>query len=371
MDKSTEDHEALEVFARFDERTNLEIVDAGEHRRSVVSQDDVSQHLFEIEGFVGDVVEKEKWKGFVEKVRYNGSSVIQECYLGKHYYGHMNDWLDRYSDRYCYSSHVGVFYDVCKELGLIGQYPILFGLPRDRASVDGARYMDVFNALIEQIRIRCNSRAFKERERLRELNAKKNSKRVLALEEAMFSQGRGRSRWLVLSLTLRYKDNYKGSITPEVIQQHRASFFAARRHNVLMSGIKNYVWTIEQGEDTGLHMHVILFYSAEHNHDVRIAQRIGEYWVDVATEGKGAYWNSNADWCKKNYETRGHGIGVGQINRTDGEKRKALRINLVYLAKAEQYLMVKGADRIRTFGTGQVPKKMKMGRPRIGAAESE
>lgn len=33
--------------------------------------------------------------------------------------------------------------------------------------------------------------------------------------------------------------------------------------------------------------------------------------------------------------------------------------------------MVKGADRIRTFGMGQVPEKMKMGRPRIGAAESE
>lgn len=243
-------------------------------------------------------------------------------------------------------------------------YSFVFRSPGEVARADGARYMDAFNMLIEQIRIRCQSREFKEHERLRQLNADRNKRNVLALEEAMFSNETGRSRWLVLSLTLRYKPQFRRWITPEVIQQHRERFFAARRYNTLMSGIKNYVWAIEQGEGTGLHLHVILFYSAEHNHDEHIAKQIGEYWANVVTEGKGDYWNSNAEWLKKSYEKRGHGVGVGQINWNDTNKREALRKNLEYLAKSSQYLMIKGADRIRTFDMGQVPTKAKVGRPR-------
>ncbi|PNE63493.1 inovirus Gp2 family protein [Burkholderia cenocepacia] len=133
----------------------------------------------------------------------------------------------------------------------------------------------------------------------------------------------------------------------------------------------NYVWAIEQGEDTGLHLHVILFYSAEHNHDEHIAKQISEYWVNVVTEGKGDYWNSNAAWLKRSYEKRGHGVGVGQIDWKDTKKREALRKNLVYLAKSEQYLMLKSANRIRTFDMGQVPKKGKTGRPRVEAEMNE
>jgi hypothetical protein len=42
----------------------------------------------------------------------------------------------------------------------------------------------------------------------------------------------------------------------------------------------------------------------------------------------------------------------------------------VYLAKSEQYLMLKSADRIRTFDMGQVPKKSSSGRPRVDSEAS-
>jgi hypothetical protein len=130
-----------------------------------------------------------------------------------------------------------------------------------------------------------------------------------------------------------------------------------------MSGIKNYVLTIEQGEKTGFHLHVILYYSAKHRRDVSLAQRIGEYWANVVTEEKGDYWNSNA---RKIFHARhGHGIGTGQIDWNDELKRESLRKNLLYLAKASQYLMIKSAQRIRTFDMGQVPKKVKEGRRRV------
>ncbi|MGG2042837.1 hypothetical protein [Burkholderia gladioli] len=371
MDNIKKDQEALEVLARLDERINLEETEVDGHRQVFIHKGYASRHLFEIEKFVQGI-ESGKRGGFVEDVsRYSGVKRIRPLYLGRYFYRLANDWLRRYSNVHHYSARVEVFYDVCKELGMTEPYSFMFGLPGEIARADGARYMDAFDMLIEKIRERCESREFKERERLRETNAEKNKTNVLALEEAMFSKETGRARWLVLSLTLRYKPQFRRWITPEVIQQHRDRFFVARRFNTLMSGIKNYVWAIEQGEDTGLHLHVILFYSGEHNHDEHIAKQIGEYWVNVVTEGKGDYWNSNTERLKRSYETRGHGIGVGQVNWNDTKKREALRKNLMYLAKSEQYLMIKGAERVRTFDMGRVRKKGKAGRPRNEASTNE
>ncbi|CAJ0802578.1 hypothetical protein LMG7141_04129 [Ralstonia condita] len=364
MYDNSEDQEALEVIARLDERTNIEETDINGKRTTVIHEGYASLHLFEIEQFVKYIQKGED--GFVDEMtRYSRKWKIRPLYLGKKYYRLVDEWLGHYSDIYHYSARVEVFYAACKELGLLGAYPFSFvGKPEHIVRADGMRNMDVFNILIEKIRARCQTREFKERERLRGENAKRNVRRALALEEAMFSEKTGRSRWLVLSLTLNYKPKFRCEITPEMMQQHRERFFAARDFNKLMSGIKGYVWAIEQGEESGLHLHVILFYSSGFNHDVFIAKQILDYWINTVTQGKGDGWNSNTGWRKKWYAERGHGIGVGQINWDETEKRQALRVNLAYLGKAEQYLMARTTKRIHTFGMGRVPEKKKSGRPR-------
>lgn len=328
--------------------------------------EDHDAYLFEIEKFVQDI-ENSREGGFIEVLdRYGRIKGTRKLYLGERYYYLLNDWLNQYSDLYCYSARVEVFYDVCKGLDLLHLDPFPVGEPVDFECAGGMRYMDLFNTLIDRIRARCQSRQFKERERLRLANAESNQQRALAMEEAMFEV---KGRWLILYVTFGIKEEFRHLITPEIIQQYRNRFFAARRFNKLLSGIKNYVWTLEQGTTAGLHLHVIVFYSADHNHDAYIAQQMGEYWVNVVTDGKGAYWNSNATDLKPGYEKR-HGIGVGQINYDDGEKRKALQTILLYLAKAEQHLMIKTAERIRTFDMGRVPTKVKSGRPRVAADAS-
>lgn len=361
MNPNTDDQEALEVIARLNERTHLEKISVDGNITIIFHKGYASEHLFHIEKFVQDI-EKGGEGGFIEVVtRYARVKKIRELYLGKRYFRLLNDWIERYSDIHSYSARVEAFYEVCKELGLVGEYPFSFGEPNELVEVGGMQYLELFNVLIENIRVRCQSREFKERERLRKENAERNKRNVLAMGEAMFE---AKSRWLILSLTLRYKPEFRGEITLETVQEHRDRFFAARRFKKLMSGIKSYVWTIEQGEQTGLHLHVILFYSPDSNHDEFIARQIGEYWVDTVTGGKGDYWNSNEGRLKRDYEKRGHGVGVGQINWDDDSKRAALRKNLLYLAKAQQYVMIRGAERIRTFDMGQVPQKVKSGRPR-------
>lgn len=363
MYEINEDQDALEIITRLDERMNLEQTDIQGKRTTIIHKGYGARHLFGIEKFVRDI--EKGWKGgYIEETsRYSKLKKIRELRLGKRYYRLVNEWLERYSDLYCYSARVEVFYDVCKEFELIGKYPFCLGEPGALARADGVRYMDVFNMLIDEIRVRCQTREFKERERLREFNAERNKQNVLAMEEEMFSPETGRSRWLILSLTLGYEPKFRRWITPQTVQQHRDRLFDARRFNKLIFGIKNYVWAIEQGEDTGLHLHVILFYSADHNHDEFIAKQIGDYWENVVTQGKGDAWNSNEAWLKARYKNR-YGVGVGQINWNETEKREVLRKLLVYLAKSEQYLMLKAAEGMHTFGMGQVPKKVKAGRPR-------
>jgi len=174
--------------------------------------------------------------------------------------------------------------------------------------------------------------------------------RVLQLESAMFNW---RSRHLILVLTLSYRPEFQHLLSLETIQHHRDQLLNNKRSNSLLADINGYVWKIEYGHHGGgLHLHLILFYNGKHHEDIKFCKSIGEYWVDVITQGMGKYRNSNAE--KAWHETNGHGIGTGQIDRHDFAKREVLRRNLLYLAKDEQ-VVDKGANSdFRMFGTSSL-----------------
>lgn len=360
-----QDNEALAIIVQADQRLNLECTEIDGKRTTIIHKGYDSRHLFEIEEFVKAIVDEELQKEFTRSLKTVAALGLA---LFQQYGFKVNNWLHCYTKVHRYSPRVEAFYKVCESMGLLNPSASCdFTLVGSAHSEANKNLLNFFTSLITRIYTYCGTYKYNESERLRKINGERNRQSVLAMEEEMFSKKNGRSRWLVLSLTLRYKSAYRHAITPEIIQQHRDRFFAAKRYNHLMAGIKNYVWTIEQGEKTGLHLHVILFYSSESNRDEYIAMQIGEYWTIVVTEGKGDYWNSNAGWLKPIYLKRGHGLGVGQINWDDHAKRTALRSNLAYLAKTDQYLMLKVSHGIRTFGTGQLFKKRKSGRPRIGS----
>ncbi|QDH62318.1 inovirus Gp2 family protein [Pandoraea pnomenusa] len=349
------------------QRSMYEERDVGGERKTALREKHSPRYLFDIEEFVTAVGQCDELAFVDVPTRHPGVSRVEERKLGRKYYRKVNKWIELYNDRYHYSPKVEVFHDICKEFGLISQGRC-FRNPKSWANSDGTRYMDLFNTLIERIRTRCRSRKFKEAERLSRLNTKRNVKRLMELEGRMFSDGghesEGRSRWLVLWLTLGYEKRYRGSITPEVIKEHRDKLLASRRLTGPMRRVKNYVWTIEEGDDVGLHMHVVIFYASDRNHDEYYARQIGEYWVNSVTRGIGDYWNGNTPERKRHYRTKGFGVGVGQINSGDAEMRTSLRKVLEYMAKADQYLRSKGLQRMRTIGWGKVPKKIKAGRKR-------
>ncbi len=162
---------------------------------------------------------------------------------------------------------------------------------------------------------------------------RRNRRRGLFFEEEMFNN---RSRYLVLFVTLNYQIRCRNEVTLNTIQQHRDMFFRHMREypNALLQAIHGYIWKLEEGgRSGGLHLHLLIFYSAQWKADVMVAKDIGEYWVDVVTRGRGDYWNSNANKDKLNR----WGVGIGQVNRRDTSKRESLQAFIAnYMAKSSQ-----------------------------------
>lgn len=280
---------------------------------------------------------------------------LERCYLT------VKSVLSSYSDQYVYSPRVDVFFEVAKELNLLSE-DFSFGNPLHIDPASKWRYADIFNELISGIRDRCVTSRFKARLRRQERNAKRRMGRGLMWEREMFEW---RSRHLFLTLCLNYKRSARRHIGPEDVQRHLCSFLNNRRANRLLRGITGYIWKIEDGKKSGLHVHILIAYSTKVKADISIARSIGEYWRDVITEGQGSYRNSNRD--RGAHRERGYGEGTGQINEFEHARRQALRSNIVYLAKDDQQLKRKSGSKYRTFGMSQPPKKKVAGRPRLHA----
>ncbi|WP_165843541.1 inovirus-type Gp2 protein [Burkholderia reimsis] len=277
------------------------------------------------------------------------------------YYWTLKPFLWNYarSERRVYSPHVQAVVEALDAVGL-SSCGFRFGEPGAREFSMGKTYAELFNAVVAKVGEIVASSAFKERVRVRKRNAARNEAKGLAIEQKVFEN---KSRQLVLMLHFGYQREHRAAMTFDEIQKHRKKFFNNCRTNKLLRGIVDYIWKLEEGDESGLHLHVLIFYTADSCRDVYIAQRLGEYWNEVVTDGTGQYWNSNAH--KAFHEKYGHGVGTGEINWDDDAKREALRENIRYMTKADQFLKMKYGEHSRLFGTSQVEEKKKSGRPRV------
>lgn len=171
----------------------------------------------------------------------------------------------------------------------------------------------------------------------------------IALERAMFDW---QSRHLILMLTLSYRPEWRHVMTLDDIRRDRDHLLRNIRSNGLLRGINGYIWAIEEGEESGLHMHWLFFYDREHRADILIGDAIGQYWANVITRGRGDFWNSSHD---KIVNARKWGDITGQVNYGDVEKREALRRVIGYLAKSDQHVASRNNPHIRMFGTSHPP----------------
>ena len=326
-----------------------------EHEKSVIDA------LQKIEEFV-KAIEKTDELGFVIETNRHGGKKAAKLDIATKFHRHIGDMLAAVRPGCWYAPPIQAFFDASSDMGIIGDKDFQYSQVNGMYGWTGKTHADILNELIDRIRKRCQTHEYRKQIRNREANARRNIETGLAFEEKMFQW---RSRHLILSLTLGIKPEHRDGVTLDNMRRFRDRFLKDRRMNALLRGINGYIWKIEFGEISGLHMHVIIFYTSASRRDIYFAKMLGEYWEHAVTKGIGSYWNSNAQ--KDFHRKHGHGVGTGQIN--DGSPEQiSLRKNIEYLAKADQYLLEKGNVNVHVFGTSQVPKRLASGRPRTSTA---
>lgn len=359
MSYEEEDFERILEWDEWSRNTETVVIDGQEMMMMHPSFRLLQHSLLQMEQMVQDIEFAKDGQFYKFKENERGKQLAVPRALGNRYYRPLKTFyrLHAFSNSYVFSPRVEAVIEALQAAGL---HPnnFVFGEPSYLDPVVGKLHAEIANEVGGKIAEIVGSQGFKNRLRARKRNAERNLAKGLAIEQQVFAN---KSRALVLMLTFGYQDEYRHNVTPEELQQHRKKFFNNCRSNKLLRGICDYIWKVEDGDESCLHLHVLIFYTAESCHDVLIAKMIGEYWVKL-TEGKGQYWNSNAD--KAFHIQYGFGVGTGVINWDDHDKREALRKVVGYMTKADQYLRAKCGDHCHLFGTSQVREKRKPGRPR-------
>lgn len=215
--------------------------------------------------------------------------------------------------------------DVFHELGLEREN---LESPYLASNVPGMMVGDRLNLLAEEMRRRSTTDDYIKRVNARISRAEKNLKRLMDLEQYMFSK---RKRLLVLRFDLGYQSKYADGVTTVQAKADLERFLANRRHNSLFSTMKGYCWKLEYGgHGKCIHIHFTAFLDGSRSQsDGWLSHQMGKYWVDIITKGTGTSHNCN---MSKNRYKR---LGIGEIHASDVELRGNLREALAYLAKSD------------------------------------
>jgi len=240
-----------------------------------------------------------------------------------------------------------------------GLYYFLLTWKTERSVSEAQGLMKLFNECVDKIRQDVKTEKFQSRLNSYQRSSNKNYKELTKYVDALFKH---HARLLVLRVDLSYsKENSR--TTQAQAKQDRKRLFENARSNKLFDDMVGYIWKLEHGPDKGFHYHMMFFYDGSKvREDVTLARRVGEYWSDVVTKGRGLYFNCNAN--KHAYKT----CGVGMINHTDEQLRKWLCRAVIYLTKTDLYMKLQTVG--RGMGKGNRPsQKDSRGRPRAISPE--
>ncbi len=141
------------------------------------------------------------------------------------------------------------------------------------------------------------------------------------------------SKLQVLRLDLSYQKEYAKTLTVGDAKQDIQHLLNNRRSKpTLFKDCVGHMWKLESTPDKGPHLHAAFFYDGSKvEKDAHKASKIGQYWKDRITEGRGLHFNCNAK--KAEYEK----CGIGKISHSDEEMRNNLLTEVLpYLTKEDQ-----------------------------------
>ena len=260
---------------------------------------------------------------------------------------------------------------------------------------DGEVVSDVFDDFVESIRMEAKNCDLKKKISDWDSKIKKNKKRLAVFERQLFNRcGRVYAvrldleylktlfsaediarfmtsdadqkaldwEWYTTGEAISETGELRVLVPFEEVQRDRQRLFANMKGKPsLFEHLVGYVWRIECTPRVGYHLHLALFFKgAKVDDSSNLAQRIGEYWRDSITSGRGRFQDVNSDWSADSPH-----YGIGMINHFDGAKRANLRDKVLkYLCKDTQLVQVLPYPGCNLFGTGFAHRDRSKGRGR-------
>lgn len=338
----------LESTMTYFDTLNTKDIAVGRERGAVLK-------IKDIESLVKEIAVSDEVHFYIEVLR--GGPEVRMTKVGKRLL--MNMWareeVERYYPIHDFTPYVKAFFECVHEYA--SAYYSFRKLQRDPTEM-----MESLNSVIERIRSAVRGSAFKANINMHRRLSNKNYKSLLTYIDAIFE---GCSRVLVLRVDLGYSKSivhrdFREGLQFETVKTQREKLLKLLRRKLPSKTLLGHAWKLEFGLSKGFHYHCMFFLDGSKvREDVSWARTVGELW-ERATEGQGVYYNCNR--TKSNYRA----CGIGMIEHSDREKRRNLQKAAIYLTKIEYYMRIATEGRARTFGRGEMPKRVvkKRGRPR-------
>lgn len=302
------------------------------------------QTLWPIHKFVRKVLQTSR-PGFVFKQTKRGLEAIEPLPLAK-YYLTINNFLERIPRDSRPYGYIGLFQHCCRLLNIDSDR-----LMRSPGSIQlqGMSGAELFNRLLERIRIEAYSARFKEATEKLQQYCQETFCGLQSYFDGLLFPGRY-SKLLIVRVDLGYGMAVSGEVTWQQALDDFTRLLNIRRWNSIFKGCVGYIRKLEYTPVKGPHFHVILFFDGQvRRSDYFIAKRVCWYWKTIVTAGKGHGHNCNQT-PNKYYHW-----GMGMVTRNDHLKRANFLYALTYLCKKEQMLPLDVPKGTRVITRGELP----------------
>ena len=261
-----------------------------------------------------------------------GYERVEETRLSR-YFTHIRQMMDLFDDRveYRYSEYLQAFREAYQGIGLEHRPtgPVCL-------NEEGTTYLDhhrSMNVLVARIRQLTRELWYRRKKDDRRYLARRQAGSVTDYVDAVLDRY---SRTTIVRVNLYYLSEAQVRLRVEHVFDDLDRLIAERERNPIFDLETGYIFSVEQGEDRGYHVHAVFFFNGnEVRGDIYKAQQIGELWERI-TRGQG-YFNS----CNHNKEKYGNRRGIGIILRSDRNIRPHVHDAVRYLVKDDQQLRVK------------------------------
>lgn len=325
---------------------------------------DIAKEIWKIEDAANKIIQSDGELFSVKESKYEKRKVVHATKLGNLILRRFNTSILEISNHFPmhqFNPYFELFVKKGESRNIYNLLPLLKTFSRHEIEA----MVDTLNGFVEEVRNEGRSKKFKDTMAEFKRLANKNYRSLLRYIDALFVHY---SRLLVLRIDLGYHKNHcwpssaEGLVTYVDAKKHWPAMYKYLRTMLPNDCFVGFSMKLEYALQKNFHFHLLVFLDGSKvREDITISKLIGERWENVITEGKGLYWNCNAN--KRAYKA----LGIGMVNHYDAELRENLKAKVAtYMTKTDYYIKLVIPNNGRAFSKGNMPKSksIKLGRPR-------